>query len=514
MAAGHAGHARPTDHESQATDAVRPILRPGDTCWRIERADRLAVIVDAADYFTALRDAMQKARHSVIMIGWEFDTRISLDPRAPDDGVPHRLGQFLSWLVRRRPGLTIHLLQWDTGLLQTLVRGSTPLRLADWFVNRKIRLKLDHAHPAGAAHHQKIVVIDDALAFCGGIDATADRWDTPDHADESPYRVRPTSKRPYDPWHDATAAVDGDAARALGALGRMRWEYATGERLPPPPAVPPLWPDGLEPLMTDVDVGIARTAPEHGGRTAIREIEALYLAIIAATRRTLYIESQYFASRTLAEAIARRLGEAEGPEFVVVNPVSAQGWLEEAAMGSARARLLDVVGKADVHGRFRLYTPVTHGGTPIYVHAKVLIMDDTLLRVGSSNLNNRSLGFDTECDIAVEARPGDPGETQLRERIRGLRTALLAEHLDVDQAALDRAIADSSGSLIAAIEELRGTDRTLEPFEPPEFGTLEDALLRENDLLDPEHAVRRKRRVGWNIPRWPWGRRADRPGRG
>jgi phospholipase D1/2 len=470
-----------------------PILRPGDTCWRIARADRLAVIVDAADYFTALRDAMQKARHSVIMIGWEFDTRISLDPRANDEGVPHRLGRFLSWLVRRRPELKIHLLQWDTGLLQTLMRGSTPLRLADWFVTRQIRLKLDHAHPAGAAHHQKIVVIDDALAFCGGIDATADRWDTSDHEDESPYRVRPTTKRPYGPWHDATAAVDGDAARALGELGRMRWRHATGEELHPAPEVPPLWPDGLDPVMTKVEVGIARTAPEHGGREAIREIEALSLAVIAAARRTLYIESQYFAARSLAEAMAERLREPDGPEFVVVNPVSAQGWLEEAAMGSARARLLELIRKADAHGRFRLYTPVTRGGAPIYVHAKVMIMDDVMLRIGSSNLNNRSLGFDTECDLVVEARPGSPDEGVTRDRIRALRTAFLAEHLDVTPSTMDGEIEACGGSLIRAIDALRGDGRTLTPFEPPEFSAIEDSLLRENDLLDPERTARRRR---------------------
>jgi phospholipase D1/2 len=479
-------------------DAAQPILRPGETCWRIAKADRLAVIVDAADYFTALRDAMQKARHSVIMIGWEFDTRISLDPLATEDGVPHRLGKFLSWLVRRRPELKIQLLQWDTGLLQTLVRGSTPLRLADWLVNRQIRLKLDHAHPAGAAHHQKIVVIDDTLAFCGGIDATADRWDTSEHIDDSPFRVRPTSRRPYGPWHDATAAVDGEAARALGDLARIRWKHATGEDLPPPPAVGPNWPDGLEPNMTDVDVAVARTAPGHDGREEIREIEALYLAAIAAARRTLYVESQYFASRTLAEAIAERLGETDGPEFVVINPVSAQGWLEEEVMGSARARLLELIRKADVHDRFRLYTPVTLGGAPIYVHAKVLIMDDVLMRVGSSNLNNRSLGFDTECDLAVEAVSGAHNEAELRTRIAGLRTAFLAEHLDVQPAAVEQATQASGGSLIAAIEALRGQGRTLVPFEPPDFNVVEDMLLRENDLLDPERPASRRRSLFWN----------------
>lgn len=477
---------------------TNPILRSGETCWRIERAGRFAVIIDAADYFAALREAMRRARHSVIMIGWEFDTRISLDPRRPRDGAPDRLGRFLSWLVRHRPELRIHLLQWDTGLLQTLVRGSTPVRIADWLLTRQIRLKLDHAHPVGAAHHQKIVVIDDALAFCGGIDTTADRWDTREHPDESPYRVRPTSKRSYGPWHDATTAVDGAVARALGELARQRWHLATGEHLPVPPAVPPLWPEGLVPLLSDVEVAIARTAPEHGGEAGVHEIEALYLAIIAGVHRTLYIESQYFASRKLAEAIAARLREPDGPEIVVVNPVSAKGWLEEEAMGTARARLLDLVGRADAHDRFRLYTPVAEGGTPIYVHAKILIMDDRLLRVGSSNLNNRSLGFDTECDLAIEATAGMPGEAEIRRRIAQLRIDLVSEHLGVVPEALDRALREAGGSLVAAIEALRGEGRTLVPFEPPDFTAVEDSVLRENDLLDPERPARRN----WRPPRF------------
>ena len=469
--------------------ATSPLLRPGDTCWRIEVASHLAVIVDAADCFIALREAMQQAQHSILMIGWEFDTRIALDPREEESRVSNRLGKFLSWLVRCRPDLKIHLLQWDIGLLSTLGRGSMPLRLADWLIGRQIRLLLDHAHPSGAAHHQKIIVIDDALAFCGGIDATADRWDTPEHADDNPFRIRPTSKRPYGPWHDATTAVDGDAARALGELARTRWEHATGEKLPPPPSVAPLWPECLDTLLKDVGVAISRTVPEYDGRADIHEIKALYLAVIAATRRTLYIESQYFGSRILAEAIAARLGEPDGPEIVVINPESAGGWLEEKAMGSARARLLQLVKKADVYGRFRLYTPVTCGGSPIYVHAKIVIMDDTLMRVGSSNLSNRSMGFDTECDLSVEATSDSPDGASSRQKIADLRSALLAEHLDVGPTTIVQAIAAANGSLIAAIEVLRGSGRSLVPFIPPDFGVIEDAIMRENDLLDPERAA-------------------------
>ena len=172
-------------------DSGSPILKPGKTCWRIEHAQRLSVIVDAADYFKTIRVAIRQARHTVMLIGWDFDTRIKLDPLDGSTDVPNRLGKFLSWAVKRRPDLTIYILKWDLGMVQALGRGATPMLVFDWMTNSRIRFKLDHAHPPGATHHQKIVVIDDALAFCGGIDMTADRWDTREHRDEDPHRTRP-----------------------------------------------------------------------------------------------------------------------------------------------------------------------------------------------------------------------------------------------------------------------------------------------------------------------------------
>jgi len=469
------------------------ILRPGETCWRIAHADRMSVIVDAAPYFATLHAALQQARHNVIMIGWEFDTRISLVPQDEDGGTPTKLGKFLNWVVRENPDLNIHLLEWDIGMVQVLGRGSTPLRIANWLFDRQIHLKLDHAHPTAAAHHQKIVVIDDALAFCGGIDATTDRWDTHEHLDDHPLRKRPTTGRRYGPWHDAAVAVDGDAARALGDLARDRWERATGDRLDPPPAVAPIWPQALLPTFEDIDVAISRTAPAYEGHGAVHEIEALYLSIIAAARRSLYIESQYFASRKIAEAIAARLREPDGPEVIIVNPETANGWLEEETMGSSRARLLALIREADHADRFRLYTPVARKGTPIYVHAKIVVMDDRLLRVGSSNLNNRSLGMDTECDVAVEAQADGPQDLDRRRRIAKLRHDLVAEHLDVEPEDVETAVDRANGSLIGAIEALRGSGKTLIPFSPPDLDMVEREVLGENDLLDPERPARRWR---------------------
>lgn len=135
----------------------------------------------------------------------------------------------------------------------------------------------------------------------------------------------------------------------------------------------------------------------------MREIEALHLAAIAAARRTIYIEGQYFAARCVGEALAMRLREVDGPEIVVVNSERARGWVEQKAMDAARGRLLGYLRGADRYGRFRIFRPVTAKGAPIYVHAKVLAIDGRLLRIGSANLNNRSMGLDT-----VPLRRGPP----------------------------------------------------------------------------------------------------------
>jgi len=478
------------------------VLVPGETCWRIERADRYAVFVDAADYFAALKRAVRGARHRVLFIGWDFEPRIRLDPRSPGRARDDRLGRVLTAAVQANPQLEIGILQWGLGAVESLRRGVLPAALLKRRAPDRLEFIGDHHHPLGAAHHQKIVVIDDCLAFAGGIDVTADRWDTSEHLDSHPHRHRPTSRRATGPWHDVTSIVSGPAARALGDLARERWESGTGRRLEPVDGATPPWPDGVEPLLTDVAIGISRTRPEHGGTELVHEIELLWLAAIAAARTTVYIESQYFANRRIAEAIAERLGEEDGPEFVVVNPESADGWLEEKAMGTARARLLDVVRRADVHDRFRLYVPVTDGGQPVYVHAKVLVLDDRLLRIGSSNLNNRSMGLDTECDVTLEVREDDPRRTELVETVVGMRHRLLGEHLGVEASAVAAAVQEHEGSLIRAVESLRTrTGRTLTPFQPPEQHVV-DRALASTELLDAECTPNR-----WNRARGAFGRR-------
>nr|WP_189338578.1 phospholipase D-like domain-containing protein [Sphingobium sp. SCG-1] len=458
------------------TDAL---LRPEDNCWRIEHADRFSLIVDADDYFCAAREAMLAAKKRIMLIGWDFDARITLCRPGEKDEAPAKLDDFVIWLVERNPDLEIYVLRWDVGMVKALFRGNTLLTLLRWKAHARITARADSVHPFAASHHQKIVAIDDSIAFCGGIDMTSERWDTRDHADDNPDRVLPGTTKQYKPWHDATSLFDGKAAAAIGELARDRWEAACGQKLEPLDQSAPQWPPSFSPMLENVDLAIARSYPDMKNRPAIIEIERLYETLIADAKTLIYAESQYFASRRIAIAIGKRLAEPDGPEVVIVNPLTADGWLEPVAMDTARARLVAALRRLDKHGRLRIYHPQTAKGAPIYVHAKVTIVDDRVLRVGSSNFNNRSLRLDTECDVALCV-----DDDAQKATVAGLRDNLIAEHLGVDRQTVTDEYA-ASGSMIATIEKLRGPGRTLGPYEIPELNDVEK-WLADNEILDPE----------------------------
>ncbi len=253
--------------------------------WRTAQATRAAVIVDADAYFTAARSAMLKDERRIFLVGWDFDARIRFGEG--DDGGPPTVGAFISWLVRRRPGLHVHILRWDVGALKTLFHGRTLLTILRWIRDPQIHLKLDGHHPVAASHHQKVIVIDDCVAFCGGIDMTRDRWDTRAHDDQEPRRVEPDGK-PYGPWHDAAMALEGPAARALGDACHDRWRAAGGRPLEPVEGGGDCWPEGLRADFADLPVGISRTLPKMEDQEPVHEIEALYVALIARARRLIY----------------------------------------------------------------------------------------------------------------------------------------------------------------------------------------------------------------------------------
>ncbi len=437
------------------------ILIPGRNCWRLAAANRIAFLIDGAAYFAAVRAAMREARESILILGWDVDSRVRLGEPDDADGLPAELGEFLNALVVRRRGLHAYVLTWDFNSLFAFEREWFPPYKLGWRTDRHVHFRLDGVHPPGASKHQKVVVIDDALAFLGGFDLTRRRWDTPAHEPDDSRRRDPDGA-PYSPFHDVQGMVAGDAAALLGELVRERWRRAGGRAIPP--ATPRLdfpWPADVPPDCEEVPVALARTIPAgNGGK--VREVERLHLDLIQAARETIYIENQYLTSDIVCKALAERLRESRGPEIVIVSPHETSGWLEQRTMGVLRSQCVARLRQADRHGRLRLYYPWQPGlgQACINLHAKVLVIDDRLVRVGSSNLSNRSMRLDTECDMAIDASD----DVSVQAAIARFRSRLLAEHLGVTVAAIGGALRATS-SLIGAIESLQGSGRSLRELD-------------------------------------------------
>jgi len=469
-------------------DQSSRLLQPGRNCWRIEHAHRFSMLVDAEIYFRALRKAILKARHSVFILSWDIDSRVLLVPQGANDGYPEPFGDFLYAVADARPELNIYVLNWNFAMLYALERKWPATRLG-WRGHKRVQFHMDAEHPVGASHHQKVVVIDDALAFSGGLDITRCRWDTPDHACDSPLR-RDSDGKAYGPFHDVQAMVDDGAARALGELARERWERATGEEPKglATHAAEDLWPEDVVPDITDIDIGIARTEPAYNGRTGVYEVRQLHLDAIAAARQKLFFENQYFTSDLICNALAARLVEDDSPEIMMVTPKIQSGWLEQATMGVLRARVHHRLKKADARGRYRMYCaelPGIKNGGCLNVHSKVFTVDDEVLCVGSANLSNRSMSLDTECKLAIEAH-GNRSE-EIRAAIAGLRNRLLAEHLDVAPEKVDLQYKRLE-SLHETVASLQSPGRSLMVFDPQTTPEL-DALIPDQAAFDPEKPI-------------------------
>lgn len=463
---------------------ARRILRSPRNIWRLESAKRAAVLVDGAALYRAVRESFIKARHSILILGWDIDSRTRLvgESGAADDGFPVPLAAFLSALVQRRPELTVRLLLWDFSMLYAFERELLPQLALDWSTPDQVQLCLDSEAPLGCSQHQKIIVVDDAVAYSGGLDLTVRRWDTPEHALDNPRRVDPAG-RPYPPFHDVQALVDDDAARALAELARTRWCRAKKTDVAACPQGSDVWPDSVTPDFTDVQIGISRTEPR--GRRAIREVENLFLDSIDAAERTIYIENQFLTSETIAKRIARRMRQKKALETLIVAPSKPESWIEARTMRNGRIRFKSILEKAAVGDRWRMVHPqVTSEGktADTMIHSKVMVIDDRFLRVGSANLNQRSMGADTECDLSIEA--ANPAE---REAILRIRNQLLAEHCGANARDVE-AMLEDTGSLIAVADHLSQNGHCLRAIDDgaPDPGEIAATI---EAVADPAHPL-------------------------
>jgi phospholipase D1/2 len=471
------------DSQGHNNEAEEPALFTADNSWKSGRADHFSWLIDGEEYFAALRESLEKAEHEILIVGWDIDSKVELIRDSEHEYYPSPLAETLEALVERKPSLNVFVLSWDFAFVYMLERETLPAYRFGWRNNERLHFQLDGEHATGASHHQKIVVVDGVLAYLGGLDLTKSRWDTRAHAKDDTRRVN-TDGESYRPFHDVQAIVSGAPAAWLRELVADRWQSATSSALPDfddyrPPEAGSIWPSGVPVRGEKVSCCVARTYKHPDGGESIAEVEQLFIDMISAARQTIYIENQYFTAPVIADALAARLVEENGPEIVIVLPGETSGWLEQATMEMRRTQLLDQLVDQDRFNRLRVLAPVCDEleDDMVNVHAKVMVVDDRWLRIGSANLSCRSLGLDSECDLVVEDRSG--------RLAASFRADLIAEHLGCDIEEV-RTATDERG-LIHALTTCGGRDRRLErvTIAPEDYSELLKPLADIADMEKP-----------------------------
>jgi phosphatidylserine/phosphatidylglycerophosphate/cardiolipin synthase-like enzyme len=416
------------------------ILEPSNS-FREAAVDEVGLLIDARDYYRAFCRAALVAERYILLSGWQFDSGVVLlrGEDAEDVETPLELLPFLEYLCKQKPDLEIWILAWDFALVFAAEREWMQRLMFDWTTSERLRFRFDDNHAQRGCHHQKFAVIDGGLCFLGGLDLCEDRWDDRAHRADNPLRV--SRGEPRKPFHDIQAFARG---RALGAaleeLFLARWLRTCGEPITLPKLVEPAAArqriDGACPLCAP-SAALSRTDPygSPGGPEPCLEIQALHLQAIRAAERLIYLETQYMSSHTITKALEARMRASKRPklEIVLILNIRGETLKEQAAVGLAQAQNIDRLRKvaAETGHALGMYYTLPACDAPetparsTYIHAKLLIVDDRFLTVGSANLTNRSMVLDTELNLSVETADTDDA---LARSIRAIRRSLVAEH--------------------------------------------------------------------------------------
>jgi phosphatidylserine/phosphatidylglycerophosphate/cardiolipin synthase-like enzyme len=426
----------------------------GDRAW--SEGNLVTPLVHGAVYFVELYDVLSATREGdlVLFTDWQGDA----DQRLTDD--PHSEVLDVLGSADER-GVDVRGLVWRSHLDQTGFFATENRHLGEQLQRRGAEVLLDMRVRAGGSHHQKFVVVrhhDDPsrdVAFVGGIDLAHNRRDDADHHGDPQSQPLTKEYGPNPPWHDVQVKIQGPAVHDVETVFRERWEDPTplsrsplrrlSDRLrrldvragPLPPQRP------APPEAGTHTVQLLRTYPNlrHGrdfpfARGGERSVARGYSKAIGQATGLVYVEDQYFWGYDVADPFLSALRDNPELRLVVVIPLVPDV--------DGLARVPELLGRNRAFGavmsvapaRVAAYGIENHAGTPVYVHAKVCVIDDIWASVGSDNFNRRSWTHDSELSCVVF----DAGYA------RSLRLTLAAEHLDrldaVAAEGLDQVMAD------------------------------------------------------------------------
>jgi phosphatidylserine/phosphatidylglycerophosphate/cardiolipin synthase-like enzyme len=360
----------------------------------------LTVLIDGADVLQAMAVGIAEARSHVHVTGWHITPTFAMTRGEQ----PIVLKELLAKVAARIP---VRVLIWAGVPVPVMKpwRGDVRKVRDELTAGNHIQCALDARERPMHCHHEKTIVIDDRIAFVGGIDLTCfhgDRRDTPDHPPRGAVG-----------WHDVTARIAGPAVQDVAENFAMRWQAITGEALPPVATPSP---------AGDIEVQVVRTVPDgtypHLRRGNFRILES-YLRALRAAQRFIYLENQFLWSPEILAVLREKLARPPTPDFRLVLVLPAK---PDSGADDTRGQLGTLVQADGDGGRLLACTLHAIGGDKdwqVYVHAKVGIVDDAWMTIGSANLNEHSLFNDTEMNLV----------THDARLARQTRIRLWAEHL-------------------------------------------------------------------------------------
>jgi phosphatidylserine/phosphatidylglycerophosphate/cardiolipin synthase-like enzyme len=380
----------------------------------VREGNRVQVLVDGEEALPLIAKAIEGARSHVHIAGWHStpDFRLTREPGAPT------LKELLGATAERVP---VRLLLWAGPPVPAFqpTRGTVKAAQEEFVRGTRVRCALDARERTMHCHHEKIVIVDDEVAFVGGIDFTALQGDRHDSSEHPPDRQIG--------WHDLMTRLEGPVVADVAEHFRRRWCEVTGDDGVPEPRIP-------EPVGS-TRVQLTRTVPEKTYEFARRgefSILDTYLRALRSARHLIYLENQFLWSPEITEVLLDKLRNPPTDQFRLVLVLPRKPSNGADTTRGQLGRLID----ADDGGRRLLAATLTaHGGedsVPVYVHAKLGIVDDEWMTIGSANLNEHSLFNDTEVNVVTD-------DTSL---IRATRLRLWAEHLQRPESDLDDDPAD------------------------------------------------------------------------
>ena len=384
---------------SHALDPANGLWAAGEPPPRAGNA--IEILVDGAEALPVIADGLRTARSHVHVTGWSFSPDFAL--RRDEEPLVLR-----NLLARLAEDVDVRILVWAGAPLPLFRPSRREVRRMreELTAGTRIQCELDSRERPLHCHHEKTIVVDDRIAFAGGIDLTTesgDRYDLSDH----PARAAVG-------WHDAAARIEGPAVGDVAEHFRMRWHEVAGETLPP---VVPSEPAG------DIELQVVRTVPEkiYGAvpRGDFRIAES-YVRAFREAQQYIYVENQFLWSPEIASVLREKLTDPPCDDFRIVFVLPSK---PTSGRDNTRGVLGELIEADDDNRRLLACALYARAGSlvdPIYVHAKIAIIDDSWLTIGSANLNEHSLFNDTEMNLVAN----DP------ELARSTRLRLWSEHLE------------------------------------------------------------------------------------